>query len=623
MKKSKKGMSLIVLVITIIVMITLAGVVVMGLSDNNPVSKANEAVIRSNLASFKQEFFLYIASNMSKNGITDELFIDAVDKDIKKYIPSITELYESKIAIKSGKLVFIGGKYNEKIIAYELGYLSEYADIVQDAYAQKIKILIKEFEEYIEKNNLESKRDKIQVGSNYLKNYMPSISNELKNNYEVIDGVLNYKGNDIVEQMALATSKHTMTAVTKGQLIIQGYAEPIKDTDEEFKNWEFEDGYVVGYKGVGGIVTIPDGYIKTLPNGTEDIVRITGIKGKNGKNIFTDSKGNLKTKDKEQITRVIVAKGIYKIENYALSNMGGSIPVNILNATKTIELGDGTGLEGSCGTYIYIVPKTGTYKFKLWGASGEGNERGKLFTKENIGPYQSAYGEKIGSEMGSQAGYGGYAEGNINLVKGTPVYVNIGGKGKSSISSVEDNGTGGYNGGGNGTIRDGRTASGGGGSTDIRIGRPLAISGDDSRVMVAGGGGGSDDFKYAASTLGNASNDGTGGFGGGANQQGGPGKAGFGNHRPGATLTTGYKLWQGEDALVGDDMGGGGGGYYGGFASTNSNAGASGGSGYALKTKVTEIIGVSGNSNLKTTYYGREKNYATYGNGAVEIIEIK
>ncbi len=61
----KKGMSLIVLVITILVMIILAGVVVVGLSDNNPIDSANSAKALTELGNFAQSANLYASNKLA------------------------------------------------------------------------------------------------------------------------------------------------------------------------------------------------------------------------------------------------------------------------------------------------------------------------------------------------------------------------------------------------------------------------------------------------------------------------------------------------------------------------------------------------------------------------------
>lgn len=109
----------------------------------------------------------------------------------------------------------------------------------------------------------------------------------------------------------------------------------------------------------------------------------------------------------------------------------------------------------------FTAPVNGTYRIELWGAQG-GHEA------EDSDLYEGAYG--------------GYTRGDIQLSKGTKLYVYVGeqpvGKGKA----------GGYNGGGD-TFYDG---SGGGGATDIRLNNSGMLNFDSlkSRIMVAAGGGG-------------------------------------------------------------------------------------------------------------------------------------
>ncbi len=72
MKNIKKiGMSLIVLVITILVMIILAGVVVVGLTDNNPIDSANTAVILTDLNAARSTVSLYAANKLAHTTIGD------------------------------------------------------------------------------------------------------------------------------------------------------------------------------------------------------------------------------------------------------------------------------------------------------------------------------------------------------------------------------------------------------------------------------------------------------------------------------------------------------------------------------------------------------------------------
>lgn len=92
-KKQNKGISLIVLVITIVIMIILATTIIISLSNNGIISKANEAVLKTNLTTLQEKVSMYFADNydsidMSKEytitefGITDEEFEEYVDISI-------------------------------------------------------------------------------------------------------------------------------------------------------------------------------------------------------------------------------------------------------------------------------------------------------------------------------------------------------------------------------------------------------------------------------------------------------------------------------------------------------------------------------------------------------------
>ena len=63
----KKGISLIVLVITIIVMIIIAGAIIISLNSTNVINRADEAVIKSDLANLKSELTLYYTEVMLTN----------------------------------------------------------------------------------------------------------------------------------------------------------------------------------------------------------------------------------------------------------------------------------------------------------------------------------------------------------------------------------------------------------------------------------------------------------------------------------------------------------------------------------------------------------------------------
>lgn len=140
------------------------------------------------------------------------------------------------------------------------------------------------------------------------------------------------------------------------------------------------------------------------------------------------------------------------------------------------------------GTAQAISLPRGKYIIECWGAQG--------------GSYSSYYG-----------GAGGYSVGTITLTKNsTDLYIYVGGQPEATTSTGET--PGGFNGGGKGCSRTYNYSSygqGGGGATDVRIGKNDLYA----RVIVAGGGGGSSSensltTKYGGGTTGGSSASGYG-----------------------------------------------------------------------------------------------------------------
>ena len=186
-----------------------------------------------------------------------------------------------------------------------------------------------------------------------------------------------------------------------------------------------------------------------------------------------------------------------------------------------------------------------------------------------------------GAGANSEVSGGEAAEvsGSLTVSPGQTLYVEVGGAGQVA-------GVGGFNGGGNGALAGG----GGGGASDVRtVPRSVALSTEDTRLIVAAGGGGG----------GGSGIEGFGGVGGGAgeagaeapesgNLGGGAGTAstgGSGGSGCGGTGSDG-QLGSGADGGGGggNGGGGGGGGYYGGGGGSGgcSYGGGGGGGGSSL-----------------------------------------
>ena len=208
----------------------------------------------------------------------------------------------------------------------------------------------------------------------------------------------------------------------------------------------------------------------------------------------------------------------------------------------------------------YIVPATGTYKLSVYGAQG-------------------------GAGSSSSSGKGGYAYGNVELTKGTTIYICVGGKGTwdRSVSSCD----GGYNGGGKVTgigHQDSNMtfygASGGGATHIGTFNSTLAEHGStDGLFIVAGGGGGlgywygnpaSNNYNFTSESKAGGTGGGTTGGKGSANNAGLGGTATGGGGSKGLGYG-GSSFGKGSNAAYGEAAGGGG--LYGGGSSWNGHGG--------------------------------------------------
>ena len=165
------------------------------------------------------------------------------------------------------------------------------------------------------------------------------------------------------------------------------------------------------------------------------------------------------------------------IKYKAIDNAGNESDeaTTVLKITKaSITTESGTITTGSqdftyTGSEQTITLTPGNYKLEVWGAQGGGD-------------YSGNYGGK-----------GAYATGNYNVTSTITIYAYVGGQGTNARSSNDgSSGTGsagGYNGGAYG---GGSRGPGGGGATDFRTINGTWNNSDslNSRLIVAGGGGG-------------------------------------------------------------------------------------------------------------------------------------
>ncbi len=114
-KTNKRGISLIVLVITIIVMIILASAIILSLSNSGIIGRANEASFKTDVKSIQEELTIELADAILEDradaleGVAAETVLDSAQK------------YPEKFVISNQKLMYIG----EKVTADERAYLDQ------------------------------------------------------------------------------------------------------------------------------------------------------------------------------------------------------------------------------------------------------------------------------------------------------------------------------------------------------------------------------------------------------------------------------------------------------------------------------------------------------------------
>lgn len=125
MNKKNRGVSLIVLIITILVVIILASIIILTFKTTNPIKRAQEAKFKSDVKGFKEELLAYIADREIADVEFDKSSINASNyATLKRYIADITEDYAKKLYIKNGNLLYVN-KDSEDFVEIELQWARE------------------------------------------------------------------------------------------------------------------------------------------------------------------------------------------------------------------------------------------------------------------------------------------------------------------------------------------------------------------------------------------------------------------------------------------------------------------------------------------------------------------
>ncbi len=126
----QNGVSMIVLLITIVVMIILATISILTISNQDTITKAKEVKIKEDISTFKTDFNSYIDEKKFEAISVGQYYDEENDeglKDVRGYsnlkaiIPSMLDSYGSVLAIKNGKLTYIGNDEKYKTIMEEMG----------------------------------------------------------------------------------------------------------------------------------------------------------------------------------------------------------------------------------------------------------------------------------------------------------------------------------------------------------------------------------------------------------------------------------------------------------------------------------------------------------------------
>ncbi len=114
----RTGISLITLIVTIIVIIILAGSVILTITKNNPIENAKEASFRNDVALIQEQLNLYVQNQYLKTN--QEFNKNSMDGKVSEFVPEITK-YDDEILVEDGELIYIGSDEKKAAIIIELG----------------------------------------------------------------------------------------------------------------------------------------------------------------------------------------------------------------------------------------------------------------------------------------------------------------------------------------------------------------------------------------------------------------------------------------------------------------------------------------------------------------------
>ena len=133
----KKGISLVALVITIIVLVILTATVILTTFNNGILGRSEEAVFKSDIQSFQEELTMYIMNKKAQFEYSEVNVIYNNNEDehynnMKEYIKSFSKKYASKLQIVKDKIEYIGTDDQEKQWVSGVGITVNNVEVVGD-----------------------------------------------------------------------------------------------------------------------------------------------------------------------------------------------------------------------------------------------------------------------------------------------------------------------------------------------------------------------------------------------------------------------------------------------------------------------------------------------------------
>ncbi|MEG0073787.1 MAG: hypothetical protein RR922_04425 [Clostridia bacterium] len=141
--ENKKAMSHIMLIVTIVICIILAGVVIVNLTLNNPVQKAKEAVFKDSIAQYKDTLKVHVSASTAP-------VKDASKEEVKEYIQDLASKHIGVFGLEDGKIIYTGKDKVERKWAAEVNVLTSrkippiFSDKISFKEGYRLNILVKE-----------------------------------------------------------------------------------------------------------------------------------------------------------------------------------------------------------------------------------------------------------------------------------------------------------------------------------------------------------------------------------------------------------------------------------------------------------------------------------------------